>query len=89
MWPSIDTAVRDLVIGIVQPLLNKFKPKNFARLDIATLTLGTVAPRVCSAKALGASTASGAMLDLEIKWASDLQLTLEVPSLHHPSRVLL
>ena len=40
--------------------------------------LGTVAPRVCSAKALGASTASGAMLDLEIKWASDLKLELEV-----------
>ena len=47
-------SVRDLVVGIVQPLLDRFKPKNFARLDIATLTLGTVAPRVCSAKALGA-----------------------------------
>ena len=78
IWPSVDAAVHDLVLGIVQPILDRFKPKNFAKLDIVTLSLGTIAPRITSARAHGEVTASGAAIDLEIKWASNVEVKFEV-----------
>ena len=74
----------------VQPILDRFRPRHFGRLQLTRLSLGTRAPRIASArvqKTVGAHAAqeggaggphygAGVALDLEISWASDLEVDL-------------
>jgi len=70
LWPYIDQGISDdLTNEIVPPLIKDLVPG--VRLELTKLTLGSVAPKVTSIRASHASR-SEVLLDLELKWASDL-----------------
>lgn len=76
VWPYVDAGVSDqLTDEIVPPLLEGLVPG--VRLELTKMTLGSVAPVVTGIRASHVSK-SEVLLDLELKWSSDIYALLEV-----------
>jgi Ca2+-dependent lipid-binding protein len=76
LWPYVDQGVSDnLTEEVVPPLIEGLVPG--LRLELTKLTLGSVAPKITSVRASHASK-SEVLLDLELKWSSDVYALLEV-----------
>eukprot|EP00854_Cymbomonas_tetramitiformis_P031808 gene31808-40118_t len=81
LWPHISNATGTTVLDVVGPILKKSVPKGLASVEFTKLTLGTLAPQFGGIKAFSLQS-SEIILDLNIKWGGDPDISLSVkPSL--------
>lgn len=66
----------------MNPILERFRPSFFSTLAISDLSLGTIAPKITSARAaeIPSGESESVNLDLELKWAADLFVVLSIGS---------
>lgn len=77
LWPYVSRATESTTKATLQPLLNAYKPAYLTHLELSRLTLGRISPSIVGIEVSDNGT-GGVRLDMEIKWAGDPQVTLEV-----------
>ncbi len=86
LFPQIAHAVEAIVKEKVQPSIDENTPFYLPRLEIVHANLGSVSPKITGVRVFH-NRESSIRLDLELKWSSDLQVTLKLNTTPLPINV--
>lgn len=78
LWPFISSGVEKMVREQVQPILDKNATRVVPSMTFTTISLGSVAPRIISVRTYPSNDVACVRMDVELKWASDMEVVLQV-----------
>ena len=78
LWPFISSGVEKVVKEKVQPILDNSTTRVVPSLEFTTISLGSVAPRIISVRTYPSNDVACVRMDMELKWASDMEVVLQV-----------
>lgn len=77
LWPKLSIATEKYMVDWLQPLLDASKPPGFNSLDLTKFTLGSTAIKFAGIR-YQHTDENLVRLDLEIKWAGNPEIVIEV-----------
>lgn len=78
LWPHISSGAEKMVKEKVQPILDQNTTRVVPSLSLTRFSLGSAAPRIVSIRAYPSNDVECVRLDVELKWASDMEVVLQV-----------
>mmetsp|Transcript_3345 Transcript_3345/g.5234 ORF Transcript_3345/g.5234 Transcript_3345/m.5234 type:complete len:960 (+) Transcript_3345:112-2991(+) len=77
LWSSVSESTEAVIMETVQPILDSYKPGYISSLCFSRITLGTIAPVIVGIRN-HRTEENCVRLDLELKWAGNPEVALEV-----------